>query len=114
MCQHEKVDESPRIHKITYSLNDRIFARKVLGLRTDKNDLVKIVDRDKEALLVTIELLKNQIDDKKTSGEGAIRALTDKMVILRKAKKLANSRADKAVASMKKMLEEFQESLMKD
>ena len=90
-----------------YSIEERRHAREVLGLTEDGRH-IPLCDRTKEALIETMALQRAKHHDELTGRDGAIDALKARLRAHRKAKALANQRADKAVAAMKAMLDSFE------
>ena len=93
-----------------YTIDEKNQARRVLGIkRQDGPQPVPMKERSREALLDTIEILKANHADRIEALAGAEKALFKRLKDHRKAKALANKRADAAVAMMHEMLAHFEE-----
>lgn len=91
-----------------YSLEEKRHAREVLGIRRDKN-IIPLLERSKEALIDTIIMQRENHTDALAAANGANEALRSRLRSHRKAKALANKRADAAVAAMRYMLDRFED-----
>lgn len=83
-------------------------ARKVLGLRTGTRP-VMVADMTREQLIDKIADLRSIHTDRVTELNGSIDALHKRLKDHRKAKRLANKRADAAEKAMRDMLDTFKE-----
>lgn len=90
-----------------YSQDQKRHARIVLGIRTEDYDIVSRHDMDRETLMDLLDLRAKIHRDQLTAHEGAMKALMKRLKDTRKAKRLANARADRAERVMRKMLDEF-------
>lgn len=90
-----------------YTLEEKRSARKVLGIRDDDRT-IPVSKRSVEALVDTIALQRANHQDRFAEMQGANDALRARLRAHRKAKALANKRADTAVAAMQAMLACFQ------
>jgi len=61
---------------------------------------IPVKDRSKSALKTTIALIEEYREDDRAIYTGAIKGLEQRLVIARKAKTLANKRAEKAMRFM--------------
>lgn len=82
-------------------------ARILLGLKDEQHMPIKMADRSPEALLVTIDLLNKSASDHTAARLATEEMLHKRLKAERKARALANARADKAVAAMRAMLVAF-------
>jgi hypothetical protein len=69
--------------------------------------VIPVKERSREALLVTIELLQNRLSDTRAARAGAEEVLLKRLKKARDAKRLANSRADRAEKAMRGLLDTF-------
>lgn len=84
-------------------------ARKVLGIRDEKGDAVQLKNRSREALIDTIGLINSQETDRNLAHQAAMGVMEGRLKSARKAKSLANARADRAESMMRTMLDKFHE-----
>ena len=89
-----------------YTLEEKQQARRMLGIR-DETGTIPVSQRTVEALIDTIALQRENHRDKVAELEGGIAALRVRLRAHRKAKALANRRADDAVAAMRDLLARF-------
>jgi hypothetical protein len=97
-----------------YSCEDRQNARKVLGFKDEDGQHIPLGERSREELLDTIAAMSAANRDRITALQGANEALLKRLKIHRKAKALANRRADHAVAMMRDMLDRFEKDTPND
>ena len=97
-----------------YSHEDRENARKVLGFKDEDGQNIPLKDRSKDALLDTIRRMSAANRDRITALQGSNDALLKRLKDHRKAKALANRRADQAVAMMREMLDRFEKDTPND
>jgi hypothetical protein len=93
----------------SYTREEKQHARKVLGFRTD-DGTIPLEERTVESLIDLIAMQRVRHQDRITEMQGTIDALHARLKFHRKAKSLANKRADTAVAAMRDMLSRFQET----
>ena len=91
-----------------YTHEEKRKARIVLGIRDENGVMIPLKDRTVDALIDSLADMRARHADKIASMEGSIEALTKRLRSHRKAKALANKRADKAVAAMRDMLDRFE------
>lgn len=92
-----------------YTEEEKRHARVVLGFRNDDGTIKALVDRDKEELLDTLRLRSLSETDKHKAHLAAMEAMEQRLKAARRARGLANRRADTAVKMMEQMLESFKE-----
>lgn len=101
--------EPPTITKT----EERLAARKVLGFNDDNGKAIPMDQRTPEALLETL-YLRNMLDGLRAEAMmTAEKRFLEKIKIERKAKHLANARADRAEAAMRAMLDTLKEGAVK-
>ena len=91
-----------------YTHEERMHARKVLGIRDEDGKAIPLSERSVEALIETISFIQAGHRDKLTEVQGAIDALHKRLRAHRKGRALANKRADAACAAMRDLLDRFQ------
>ena len=95
------------------STEERRAARKVLGFTDDGGKTIQLDQRTPEALLETL-YLRNMLDGLRAEAAmTAEKRFLEKVKIERKAKNLANARADRAEAAMRAMLDALKEGEVK-
>jgi hypothetical protein len=92
----------------SYTRDEKKYARKVLGFRAD-DGTIPLEERTVESLIDQIAMERSRHKDRLTEMQGAIDALHARLRSHRKAKALANKRADTAVAAMLDMISRFQQ-----
>lgn len=80
-------------------------------VRDSEGAMKSLESLDRDQLILKIQLLRNKIEDLHAANKGAQEALLKKLEMARKAKRLANARADKAVQMAKKTLISLEEVL---
>lgn len=90
-----------------YTQEERDFARRVLGIRDDEGKVIPLANRSKEDLIEQIKLTISSKYDSIAGHQAHIKALEDKLRSARKAKNMANRRADVAESTMRYMLDKF-------
>lgn len=90
-----------------YTTEEKRQARKVLGIRSDDGN-IPLKERSREALIDTINMMSERHKDQLTELQGANDALKKRLKDHRKAKALANTRADRAVAALRAAINEFE------
>jgi hypothetical protein len=78
-------------------------ARKLLGLSDENFEHIRFKDQSKEALLTSIELLKISIESQEIAFKAKSENLMSEIKSAKQAKAIANKRADKAEAALKKV-----------
>lgn len=89
-----------------YTSEEIRHARQVLGLRED-GEFLPIQQRDREALLVTIELMQIQAESQRAAHKAQEEFMQKRLKSAWAARRLANRRADDAVAAMKTLIDTF-------
>lgn len=90
-----------------FTKEERVRACQILGIRDVNGDSIPLKDRTVEALLITMELRANRAEDNHIANQAAIKALEERLKIARKAKRLANRRADTAMAAVRLFLDKM-------
>lgn len=97
--------------KKTYTAEERLQARVVLGYRTPDDKLIPLEERSVENLILMIQNLRETADDRHAQHKAEIKALDDRLRSARNAKHFANRRADVAEQAMRKLQTNFTETL---
>lgn len=69
---------------------------------------IKVMNRTRAELIETVNRLNDRSHGENAATRGREEALLKRLKDMRKAKRLANARADKAVLAMRSMIENFQ------
>lgn len=91
------------------ALDARRKAMIVLGLRGADGSALPNSKLDREALLLRMEMMAEKHKDAEAANRAANEKLLELLATARKAKRLANARADTLAAMMKDMLDRFKE-----
>jgi len=97
-----------------YTEEEREQARKTLGIVDSEGKSIGLEERSKEALIETIRLINARTTDRNVAHSAAMDAMEKRLKSARKAKALANRRADVALKTMADMLEAFSKFQIKE
>lgn len=86
---------------IDFSENERKEAGRVLGLRDDDLESIRLDQRSREAVLLTLKLNQIRLASERKGFDIATDQMRKKLGSYLKAKNLANQRADLAEAKLK-------------
>ena len=100
--------------KREYTVEERKQARIVLGISDAHRRMVPLAELSNEELLERFALSVRANSDRLAEKEGALNAVRDLLKSARKAKKLANARADKAEQTMRAMLDNLADVIKAD
>ena len=99
--------------KIEYTEEERRQARIILGFRNPDWSIIPLEDRTPENLLQMVRNYQDKVADSLAAHQAAMNVMEDRLKTARKAKRLANRRADKAEKAMRALLDAFGETKVK-